>query len=126
MEHIRRAKESLDIPVIGSLNGVSTGGWIEYARLMEEAGADALELNIYYIATDMDMPGEAVEQLYLDVLRDVQTAVSIPIAMKLSPTLATWPTWPTGWLKPGPMGWFCSTAFTSQTWTWKSWPWCPT
>ena len=85
MEHISRAKAALDIPVIGSLNGVSTGGWIEYARLMEEAGADAIELNVYYIATDLDMPSEAVEQLYMDVLRDVQTAVSIPIAMKLSP-----------------------------------------
>jgi dihydroorotate dehydrogenase (fumarate) len=85
MEHIRLAKAALDIPVIGSLNGVSTGGWIEYARLMEEAGADAVELNVYYIATDFEMPGAAVEQLYLDVLRDVQTAVSIPIAMKLSP-----------------------------------------
>ncbi|MDT8305271.1 MAG: dihydroorotate dehydrogenase-like protein [Anaerolineae bacterium] len=85
LEHIARAKEVLDIPVIASLNGVSTGGWIDYARRIEEAGADALELNIYYIPTNPELTGGEVEQIYLDVLRDVKAAVQIPVAMKLSP-----------------------------------------
>jgi dihydroorotate dehydrogenase (fumarate) len=82
---IRRAKEAVDIPVIGSLNGVSTGGWIDYASLIEEAGANALELNIYYIPTNIYMSGGEVEQIYLDILRDVKRSVSMPVAMKLSP-----------------------------------------
>jgi len=85
LEHIRRAKNVLDIPVIGSLNGVSTGGWVNYARKIQEAGADALELNVYYLPTDMNLGSVEVEQIYLDILHDVKTAVSIPVAMKLSP-----------------------------------------
>ena len=85
LDRISRAKEAVDIPIIGSLNGVSTGGWIDYARRIEQAGADALELNVYYIATDLQMTGAEVEQLYLNVLRDVKKVVSIPVAMKLSP-----------------------------------------
>jgi dihydroorotate dehydrogenase (fumarate) len=82
---VRRAKEAVDIPIIGSLNGVSTGGWIEYASLIEEAGADALELNVYYIPTNKYQTGAEVEQVYLDILLDVKRAVTIPVAMKLSP-----------------------------------------
>lgn len=85
LEEIRKAKESVSIPVIGSLNGVSAGGWTSYARLIEEAGADALELNIYYVATDMAMTGAEVEQMYVDVLRQVKESVKIPVALKLSP-----------------------------------------
>lgn len=85
LEHIQEAKAALDIPVIASLNGVSTGGWIEYARNIEQAGADALELNIYFIPTQTELDGREVEQIYLDVLRDVKSNVSIPVAMKLSP-----------------------------------------
>ncbi|MEJ2746480.1 MAG: dihydroorotate dehydrogenase-like protein [Anaerolineae bacterium] len=85
LEHVSWAKRALDIPVIASLNGVSTGGWIKYAHELEKAGADALELNVYYLPTDMELGSEEVEQIYLDVLKDVKTAVSIPVAMKLSP-----------------------------------------
>jgi dihydroorotate dehydrogenase (fumarate) len=85
LDLIQRAKESVDIPIIGSLNGVSTGGWIKYARRIEEAGANALELNVYYIPTDLEMTGAEVEEMYLNVLRDVKKAVSIPVAVKLSP-----------------------------------------
>ncbi len=85
LEHVSWAKRVLAIPVIASLNGVSTGGWIEYARQIEEAGADGLELNIYYMPTDLSLTGNEVEQIYLDVLKDVKTAVSIPVAMKLNP-----------------------------------------
>jgi dihydroorotate dehydrogenase (fumarate) len=82
---IRNAKESIDIPLIASLNGVSTGGWIDYARRIEQAGADALELNIYYIPTDPMMDGAEVEQMYLDVVRDVKSSLSIPVAVKVGP-----------------------------------------
>lgn len=85
VEHIRKAKESLEIPIIASLNGVSTGGWVKYARNVEQAGADALELNIYYLPTDPNLSGAEVEQIYLDVLRDVKAAVKLPVVMKLSP-----------------------------------------
>jgi dihydroorotate dehydrogenase (fumarate) len=85
MNLIRRAKEAVDIPIIGSLNGVSAGGWTDYAALIEEAGADALELNVYYVPTSMDIGGREIEGLYLDMLREVRRTVTIPIAMKLSP-----------------------------------------
>lgn len=85
MNLIRRAKEAVDIPIIGSLNGVSTGGWTNYAALIEDAGADALELNVYYLPTDVELKGAEVENIYLDLLRQVKSSVSIPIAMKLSP-----------------------------------------
>jgi dihydroorotate dehydrogenase (fumarate) len=85
LEHVRRAKEALDIPVIASLNGVSSGWWMQVAQDLEQAGADALELNIYYIPTDVDMTSNSVEQLYLEALDVVKSSVSIPVAMKLSP-----------------------------------------
>jgi dihydroorotate dehydrogenase (fumarate) len=85
LELIRRAKESVDIPIIGSLNGTSTGGWIDYAALIEEAGADALELNVYYIPTSTYLMGAEVEYIYTDILHDVKNAIEIPVAMKLSP-----------------------------------------
>ncbi|MEP7336740.1 MAG: dihydroorotate dehydrogenase-like protein [Acidobacteriota bacterium] len=85
LEHIRRAKASVDIPIIASLNGTTTGGWIDYAGLIEQAGADALELNIYYIPTDAGLTSADVEQTYLDILRAVKSVVAIPVALKLSP-----------------------------------------
>ena len=85
LEHIAKAKKSLQIPVIASLNGSSTGGWIDYARKIQEAGADALELNIYYIPTDPDLTGDKVEQTYFDILKAVKSAVTLPVAVKLNP-----------------------------------------
>ena len=85
LELVRHAKEAVKIPVIASLNGVSTGGWLEYARLMEEAGADAIELNIYSIATDPAISGAEVEQGYLDLVRQLKRTLRIPLAVKLSP-----------------------------------------
>jgi dihydroorotate dehydrogenase (fumarate) len=82
---IRQAKEAVNIPIIGSLNGVSTGGWIDYAQKIQQAGADALELNVYYIPTNPKMTGVEVEQMYLDVVRDVKKSVSIPVAVKIGP-----------------------------------------
>lgn len=83
LEHVRRAKAALRIPVIGSLNGVSTGGWIRYAKMIQEAGADALELNVYFIPTDPDLASPQVEQMYLDLVRDVKATLTIPVAVKL-------------------------------------------
>jgi dihydroorotate dehydrogenase (fumarate) len=85
LNHIRKAKELVNIPIIASLNGNTTGGWIDYARQIEQAGADALELNIYDIPTDINTTGAEVEQEYLDILQAVRAAVTIPIAVKLSP-----------------------------------------
>jgi dihydroorotate dehydrogenase (fumarate) len=85
MNLIRRAKAAVDIPVIGSLNGVSAGGWTDYAALVEEAGADAVELNVYYIPTNENVAGSEIENVYLDILREVKSTVSIPVAIKLSP-----------------------------------------
>jgi dihydroorotate dehydrogenase (fumarate) len=85
LERIASARTLTDVPIIGSLNGVSPGGWVEYARLIEQAGAHALELNVYYIPTDLRMTGAEVEALYLDVLEQVRASVTIPLAMKLSP-----------------------------------------
>lgn len=85
LEHVRKAKAAVKIPIVGSLNGVSTGGWISYAKKIEQAGADALELNVYYIPTDPEMSGAQVEQMYADLVRDIVTSVKIPVAVKLGP-----------------------------------------
>jgi len=82
---IKCAKDAVDIPIIGSLNGVSMGGWTNYAGLIEDAGADALELNVYYVPTDVEMSGREIEDMYLDLLRQVKRSVTIPVSMKLSP-----------------------------------------
>jgi dihydroorotate dehydrogenase (fumarate) len=83
LEHVRRAKAAVDVPVIASLNGVSSGGWIEYARKIEQAGADALELNVYFVPTDPLMTGTEVETMYTDLVRDVRVSIGIPLAVKL-------------------------------------------
>ena len=84
LEHLRKAKAAVSIPVIGSLNGVSTGGWIEYAKKIEEAGADALELNIFFIPTDPEMAGAEVEKMHCELARNIKASVKIPVAVKLS------------------------------------------
>ncbi len=85
LELIRKAKQAVQIPIIASLNGASIGGWTKFARRMQDAGADALELNIYYIPTDLNLTSHQVEQTYIDILKAVKQAVSIPVAVKLSP-----------------------------------------
>ena len=85
LEHIRKAKQSVGIPIIASLNGATRGGWLNYAQSIQQAGADALELNLYHIPTDASIPGAEVERQYLDVVREVRSHVIIPIAVKLSP-----------------------------------------
>jgi len=85
LNHIHKAKASVKIPLIASLNGSSLGGWIEYAKQIEQAKADALELNIYYVPTDAKLTGEQIEQTYIDILRTIKATVTIPVAVKLSP-----------------------------------------
>jgi len=85
LDHIRKTKQAIKIPVIASLNGVSSGGWIDYAKKIEQAGADALELNIYWLVTDPVQQGAEIEQHYIDILKAVKSSVRIPVAMKLSP-----------------------------------------
>jgi dihydroorotate dehydrogenase (fumarate) len=85
LEHIRKASEATHIPIIASLNGATLGGWTRYAKQIENAGASAIECNIYSIPADMDIPGIEVEQSYIDILRAVKAAVRIPVAVKLSP-----------------------------------------
>lgn len=85
LEHIRILKESVDIPIIPSLNGVSKGGWMSYAKKMEQAGADAIELNIYYIAVDPNKTSSTVEEMYYDNVRMVKRSVEVPVSIKLSP-----------------------------------------
>ena len=85
LEHVRKAKQVIGIPIIGSLNGVSTGGWIRYAKMIEEAGADALELNVYYIPTDPEISSTQIEKMYIDLVRDIKATLKIPVAVKLGP-----------------------------------------
>jgi dihydroorotate dehydrogenase (fumarate) len=91
LRQIRRIKEAVRVPVIASLNGSTRGGWIDYASQMEQAGADALELNVYALATDPELSGEAVEQETVDLIAAVRGAVRIPLAVKLSPFYSSLP-----------------------------------
>jgi dihydroorotate dehydrogenase (fumarate) len=86
---ISKAKESVQIPVIASLNRISSGGWIEYAKLIEQAGADALELNLYYVSTDLDVTGIELEKAYVELVGNIRKEITIPIAVKLSPFFAS-------------------------------------
>lgn len=91
LEHIRKAKEAMEIPVIASLNGASPGGWVDYARKIEQAGADGLELNIYFLPTDPQQAVEEVENVYVEIVQDVCGRIKIPVAVKLHPFLTSVP-----------------------------------
>jgi len=91
LSHLHQLKRRLEIPVVASLNGVSPSGWVELGRALEQAGADALELNVYHVAADMLESGEAVEARYLSLLRELRSVVSLPIVMKLSPFFSSLP-----------------------------------
>jgi dihydroorotate dehydrogenase (fumarate) len=91
LEHVRKAKQAAGIPIIGSLNGSTTGGWVDYAKKIQDAGADALELNIYFIPTDGAMTGEQVEKVYVDLISQVRASIHIPLAVKLSAYFSSLP-----------------------------------
>lgn len=101
---IREAKENLSIPVIASLNGTSPGGWLRYGKLMEEAGADALELNIYLIPTDPEVTGAHVEQQYLDLVAALKESITIPLAVKVGPFFSSIPNMATRLIDSGADG----------------------
>jgi dihydroorotate dehydrogenase (fumarate) len=91
LEQLQKIKQAVSVPVIGSLNGMSTGGWIEYARNIEQAGADALELNLYYLSTSPDLSGAALEDRYVALVQDIRKQIRIPFAVKLSPFYTSLP-----------------------------------
>ncbi len=91
IDNLAQLKRKVHIPVIGSLNGVSPGGWVHYAKLMEDAGADAVELNIYYIPTDPEVTSAELEQTYVDLVQAVRSEIAIPLSVKLSPYFTALP-----------------------------------
>ncbi len=91
LNQVAGLKKALSIPVIGSLNGVSKGGWTGYARKIEEAGADALELNLYFIPTDLDMTSNDIEDMQVELVAEVKSAIKIPLAVKISPFVTSIP-----------------------------------
>ena len=91
LEQLRRIKQAVSVPVIASLNGITASGWLDHAQLIEQAGADALELNVYHVATDPEEDGVAVEQRLVDIAQTVRRAVRVPVAVKLSPFYTSLP-----------------------------------
>lgn len=91
LDHLSAVKNSVSVPVIASLNGVSKGGWTKYAHHMQEAGADAIELNLYYLATDPTLTSAELEQVYVDLVWQVKSSIKIPLAVKLSPFITALP-----------------------------------
>ncbi len=91
LEQVNKLKAAVDIPIIASLNGVSTGGWIDYAKKIQDAGADGLELNLYYLPTDINLTSADLEAAYITLVRNVTESVNIPVAVKLSPSFTALP-----------------------------------
>lgn len=91
LEHLQRVKQAVSVPVIASLNGISAGGWVDYALRMQQAGADAIELNIYYLPTDPEISSAMLEDSYVELVRSVRARVSVPLALKLSPFFTALP-----------------------------------
>ena len=121
LEH-SESEKSVSIPVIGSLNGVSKGGWVRYARLIQDAGADALELNLYFVPTDPGLTAQELEDAQVDLVADVKSSISIPLAVKLSPFYTALPNFVRATCRrPAPMGWCSSTVSISLTSISKSW-----
>ena len=104
LDLIAKLKQTVSIPVIASLNGVTTGGWVEHAKNMEEAGADALELNIYNVPTDIAVSGTDLEQSYIDLVTDIRRQIHIPLAVKLSPFFTSIPNVATRLVQSGANG----------------------
>jgi len=126
LEHIAKCKQAVKIPVIASLNGTTPGGWLDYAKKMAQAGADALELNIYHIPVSADVTGEQVEQQYIDLVKAVKAAVRIPVAVSWGRISARWPTWRRSSTPRASTAWYCLTASTSRITIWNRWKWCRT
>lgn len=104
LQHLRRVKEAVSIPVIGSLNGVSSGGWVEYAQKIEQAGADALELNLYDLATDVSLTSAELEEQHIRLVQDVSKEIKIPLAVKISPFYTALPNFASRLVEAGASG----------------------
>jgi len=113
LETIRRTREAVAVPVIASLNGASRSAWHDYAKLVEEAGASAIELNLYFVPSDLCLTGPEVEDLHLDALRSAKAASALPRAVKLSPYFSVPGNMAMALSEPARTGSFCSIAFTS-------------
>jgi len=113
LEIVAKAANKLEIPVIASLNGITPGGWISYAKKMAEAGASALELNVYYIPTNGTMTGVDVEKRYIEMLKQVRGSVKIPVAVKLSPFFSSIPNMAQRLVNEGADGWYSLTGSIS-------------
>jgi dihydroorotate dehydrogenase (fumarate) len=120
LEHLHRVKQAVEIPVIGSLNGISPGGWVEYAHKIEQAGADALELNIYFVPTDRDISSGELEENYRFAHRCASRSRSS--SARSSPRC---PLWRSASSRLAPMVWCCSTASTSRISISRRWRLCP-
>ena len=121
LDHIAEAKRRVSIPIMASLNCTTPGGWLNYARRITEAGADALEVNIYRIPTHTQIPGSTIEEEYIDVVRSVRAATSIPLAVKVSPYFSNFANAADSFDALGVRGWCCSIAFTSLTLISRRW-----
>ena len=104
LEHLHAVKQAVSIPVIGSLNGVSAGGWVEYAQMIEQTGVDALELNIYYLATDPTVESAALEDMYVALVKEIRGRVKIPLALKIGPFFTSIPRMATRFAEAGANG----------------------
>lgn len=112
---VERAAAAVDVPVIASLNGVTTGGWTDYAAALQDAGAAAIELNIYHLPGDPMSSGRDVEQRHVEIVTTVKAVVSVPVAVKLSPYFSSPARWPCAWTGLAWTAWCCSTASSSPT-----------
>ena len=104
LEHLKRVKDAVSVPVVGSLNGVSTGGWVEYARKIQDAGADALELNLYDLATDFELTSAELENRHIELVKDIRKELRIPMAIKLSPFYTALPNFAARLVEAGAQG----------------------
>ncbi len=91
LDHLAAVKKAVSVPAIGSLNGVSKGGWVRYARFMQDAGADAVELNMYYLSADPDLGGQELENMYVDLVAEIKASIKVPLAVKISPFATSLP-----------------------------------
>ena len=112
---VEQAASAVNVPVIASLNGVTTGGWTDYAAALQDAGAAAIELNIYHLPGDPMVPGREVEQRHVEIVTTVKAVVSVPVAVKLSPYFSSPGRWRCAWTGWARTAWCCSTASSSPT-----------
>ena len=121
LEQLRKIRAAVKVPVIASLNGTTPGGWIDFARLIEPAGASALELNLYAVPTDPARDGAAVERDTLELVRTLKTRIKIPVAVKLSPFYTSVSSVARGLEEAEATRWCCSTGCSSRRSTWMRW-----